>query len=530
MTPSGRFPRFRAPQGDGEVLCVPSECDLPAFLEQNRHRRELANVEWHGQSLTEIAREARREIVAAAMKYTSAYADVGDAHDPDGPLVFTGHQPEIFHPGVWLKNFVSHRLAVNCGGTAINLIIDSDLCRRPIIRVPSGTTDQLQFEMVALDRADREVPFEERTIADESLWTSFGERVTRLIAPLGPEPMIEDWWPTVVRASKGNDNLGRSIAQARHQWELRWGARLLDLPQSYVCRSRAFRLFATELLLRAAEFRDAYNAALVDYRLAHHIKNHAQPMPNLAEVDGWLETPFWLWSSSNGSQRRGLFVRKSGQELELSDRHEFTTRLSADANSAVEQLGRLEAEGIKIRTRALATTLFARLLLADLFIHGIGGAKYDQVSDEICASFFGVPLQAYATISGTLRLPIAVPAETSRAVNKLRQELREHRFHPEKHRSKMAAPLDGIGQIDELIASKQQWIDSPKTHKNAGKRHRAITETNRKLQGFLAHHRIVVESELAAARIAASTEQLRNSREHAYCLFPERMLRNFFGV
>ena len=47
------------------------------------------------------------------------------------------------------------------------------------------------------------------------------------------------------------------------------------------------------------------------------------------------------------------------------------------------------AAGIRLRTRALTTTMFARFLLGDLFVHGIGGAKYDELGDEIARGFFG---------------------------------------------------------------------------------------------------------------------------------------------
>ena len=36
-----------------------------------------------------------------------------------------------------------------------------------------------------------------------------------------------------------------------------------------------------------------------------------------------------------------------------------------------------------LRPRALTLTLFARLCVADFFIHGIGGGKYDEVTDRI---------------------------------------------------------------------------------------------------------------------------------------------------
>ena len=39
--------------------------------------------------------------------------------------------------------------------------------------------------------------------------------------------------------------------------------------------------------------------------------------------------------------------------------------------------------GNKIRPRAITTTMFSRLFFSDVFIHGIGGAKYDTITDEI---------------------------------------------------------------------------------------------------------------------------------------------------
>src|SRR5207253_1004951 len=97
-----------------------------------------------------------------------------------------------------------------------------------------------------------------------------------------------------------------------------------------------------------------------------------------------LEAPFWIWSTDDPRRHR-LFVRQRGDELVLSTHAGIEATLSitpeSDAQTAVAQLLALEERGIRIRTRALITTLAARLLLGDLFLHGIGGAKYDQVTD-----------------------------------------------------------------------------------------------------------------------------------------------------
>ena len=93
----------------------------------------------------------------------------------------------------------------------------------------------------------------------------------------------------------------------------------------------------------------------------------------------------------------------------------------------------LAARGIKIRTRALSTTLFARLLLSDLFLHGIGGAKYDQVTNQIAEQFFGFALPEFAAVSATLRLPICcIRIASDEQSADLRQQLRELDYHPER--------------------------------------------------------------------------------------------------
>ncbi len=50
--------------------------------------------------------------------------------------------------------------------------------------------------------------------------------------------------------------------------------------------------------------------------------------------------------------------------------------------------------------------MFARLVLSDVFIHGIGGAKYDQLTDAIVRRFFGVEPPGYLVATATLKLPL----------------------------------------------------------------------------------------------------------------------------
>src|SRR5262249_59771978 len=119
--------------------------------------------------------------------------------------------------------------------------------------------------------------------------------------------------------------------------------------------------------------------------------------------------------------RRPLFVRQLASTIELraggddAPFAEIPLGPDREACCAVEQLLTLPARRIRLRTRALTTTMFARLVLGDLFVHGIGGAKYDELGDEIDRAFFGFEPPAFLTLSMTLWLgPGVHPASPER--------------------------------------------------------------------------------------------------------------------
>jgi hypothetical protein len=278
-------------------------------------------------------------------------------------------------------------------------------------------------------------------------------------------------------------------------------------------------------------FAEAYNGALADYRRAHGIRNRAQPVSNLAIRDGWLQTPFWAWTSEN-PKRRSVFVRSGARGFQISDLKSFERALPLDgaqgnsAEEAVEILGVWEQEGLKLRSRALMTTMFARLAVADLFIHGIGGAKYDEATDAICERFFGAAPPRFATISGTLRLPIARTGMEAGGIARLQMKLRDLKYHPER----FVAPAGGVPREDgyaALVAEKQRWVETVKTPLNAAERHRAIVQANEALQPCVAAERMSAERELSNAGERRRADRILNSREYAFCLFTTERLQEF---
>src|SRR5437660_1086435 len=113
---SSEIDRLSAPQEDGGLLVWPAADSLPALIERNRRLRRDNPVELLG----------RR------------------APSPEEPpVVMSGHQPEFFHPGVWIKNVAAARLSERVGGRAICLAVDSDASEKLALRWPERRDDRL---------------------------------------------------------------------------------------------------------------------------------------------------------------------------------------------------------------------------------------------------------------------------------------------------------------------------------------------------------------------------------------------------
>ena len=176
---------------DGGTLIDPPPGVARLWFDANAQRRLTADCDLQGRSLADLSSEVQSQLVRAAAAYTAEYRDVSlPVVDDAAPartfgehaaaatprLMLAGHQPQLFHPGVWFKNFVLSRLARQIGAVPVNLVIDSDTCKTVSLRVPGGSVAQPVVESIAFDEASDEIPFEERRIVDQPTFESFGER------------------------------------------------------------------------------------------------------------------------------------------------------------------------------------------------------------------------------------------------------------------------------------------------------------------------------------------------------------------
>src|SRR5688572_3924394 len=116
MELASEFRSLRAPQGDGQKLIRPPWPTLPDVVLANRQQLASYDCDFQGRRLSSLAADARRHLAQRAVSYTSRYRDVPSlllrlASSDDSPFILSGHQPQLFHPGVWYKNFVLGGLA-----------------------------------------------------------------------------------------------------------------------------------------------------------------------------------------------------------------------------------------------------------------------------------------------------------------------------------------------------------------------------------------------------------------------------------
>ena len=179
--------------------------------------------------------------------------------------------------------------------------------------------------------------------------------------------------------------------------------------------------------------------------------------------------------------------------------------------------------GFKIRTRALTTTMFARLCLADLFIHGIGGGIYDELTDGIIQNYFQMSAPGFLVLSATLLLPLPRYPEAAQQARILARRGRDLLYKPELFAERTA-------EVAAMIRAKQAWIASPiATHDQRTERFAQIRVLNARLAPFVQLPLMQTQTKLEECQRLVAVNEVASRRDYAFCLYPEEMLRTFFA-
>jgi hypothetical protein len=529
--------RLRAPAIDGGLLAEPPPGELAARLADNAARLAGWDHDFQGRPASWLRATVRREVLTQAQAYLRRHRLAGTSLDLDDflrsgrPLIVTGHQPELFHPGVWIKNFVAHAIAGARQGVALNLIVDNDIPKSTAILVPVQVAGGMRTARVDFDRWGSDAPFEDSRVLEEEQFQTFATRVHEAAGGLVQGPLLNEFWPKVLARRPEARTHGSRFSLARRELEAEWGVTNLEVPMSVVCQTDGFLWFVSHLLAQLPRYLQVHNAALAEYRGRHGIRSKNHPVAALADDGEWREAPFWIWRADQ-PRRRPLLARQhaGGIDLRIGGEDEVLMELPLSAERsaccAVERLRELAAQSIRLRTRALTTTLFSRFLLGDLFIHGIGGAKYDELGDEVSRRFLGIEPPGFLTVSMTLWLGLAGRPPVPAGVTAIDRELRDLQHNPERH---LAEPVSE--EIRSMIQRKREAIAGPVTSRALrAARCKVIRSCNEWLRAAVEDRRVELLGLKAQARQDLRSLRVARNREFSFVLHSAERLRGAFQV
>jgi hypothetical protein len=398
------------------AVAVPAYATWIELARANRVALDGATAAVGGAPLGAVRRQARADVLALAEAYTASLGIEVPPRRAD-LVLGTGHQPLLVHPGIWVKYLALARL-VPPDGVGLNVIVDSDAVEQVAADVPRAD-GRLRRSRVILAEGGPDRPLETIPAPDGAAWRAFAAAVDEHLATID-EPDVGVGWTRarsrLLSAPRGD--LAAAVTAVRRGLE---GPRpYLDLPVSRLAQTTAFRRFALALLAEAPRFAEVHNRCLAGYREHYGIRTAAQPFPDLAIDLGLVEAPFWF---VHGERRWPVFVRPETGTLIAADR--AIGRLPDDPDDAA--LARLP-----LRPRALTLTAFVRLVVTDLFVHGVGGGRYDRATDAVVREFFGFAPPAYAAVTATLHLPFDGAGSIDAERLRLRRRLLDLQHNPDR--------------------------------------------------------------------------------------------------
>ena len=535
---------FTIPKNNREIFIKPAYEDIPGLIDLNKERFRSYGFDINGIPFSEFRERVRSETLKKAGEYTEGIKSfcsrlniagtenlpcIDDTYKSGRNIIATGHSPILAHPGVMIKHGLVNSIAKKVDGVGINMVVDNDACHDDYLNIPNINGPDSSVERIEFISGLYNLAFEEIRYTDSAQLTAFKESVLKVLHSPDMKKTFEDFINPVIRLSGETLGFTDLFTCARHAFLLRFGIGNLEVPVSLISETEPFLNFFLHITANARSVVNIYNAKLGEYRRLKKISSRANPLPDLMEKGYVVELPFWVWCE--GEPRKSLYASVADNsrisvicEDKIIEHFDFGENSSSSEN--LNRLGDLISKGIKIRPKAIVNTMYSRMFLSDLFIHGIGGAKYDLVTDEIIREFFGVEPPAYATVSATLHLPYKPFNVSNDDVTALKHVIKDMGYNPDKYAS--GEIMEDAG-MKSMVSEKKELI-AGEAH-NSEEKHRAF-ERLKELNDLMKEEiRPLVEekeNELEDLEKRLKYNSIVTNREYPFCIYPESILGELF--
>lgn len=409
------------------------------------------------------------------------------------PIVMSGHQAQLWHPGIAAKLFALKAIASRTRACPVWLVVDTDEGDGTSLRYPTQSAKSVLGSRVA---------------ALSSKLAIEGPAPSRLPPCLRPPRSLSlrtetDAHPAIAASLASLAQLLSQVAAASSLTQdsslANTLTRILQLSPALRDAFAGVHIITTSALTRTAAFASllstlctdpqAPSSALALYNAASlaHPEARLRPLKKTdAANNTQFELPLWWLSANASTPRTPAFVQQSSQGWSL-----------------------VQQPNAQLATRAITTTLLLRRFACDLFLHGLGGGIYDAALATWCNLALSQSPSPFAALvphgaaslapaivaSGTLRLPLAPDDATSRSIARDASLLHRARHNP--------ALLGDASSQARKLALAQDIAEAPKHARRA---------LFRDMHALIERSRDAAPSALAAAAAqqALAQSQARN--------------------
>ncbi|HVU64895.1 MAG TPA: hypothetical protein VHC70_13020 [Phycisphaerales bacterium] len=460
-----------------------------------------------------MAEETQISIRPSGREWSAMLAADGDARSRrfreelglpvDRPVIVSGHQAQVWHPGILAKAMASRAAADRVGGAGgeraafVWLVVDQDDHEPFEVRYPVRLADgRLERRVWRMDggaglAGHEHVPTANRAIARRVTAPSLapGEAFASAGVGAGLERIAG-----AMRGREGEASAARQVALAT-----------MDLMRE-VCPADAV-VFATAIA-RTTLFAEVVARLRADARAARESYNAAvreHPGAGVAELAA-DELPLWHVPAKIGAARRKVTAAMLGS-----------------------------APATELAPRALLMTGLMRWAGGDLFVHGLGGAGadgaggYDCITSRWLKDWLGAALAPTAMVTATVRLEIPAPggAITPEQIARARWVA-----HSARHRPSLLGDSQAEAARGEAVATlrRLRWKRDAASKRLKLEAYRGLHRTLEGVRARRAADLARLEAEAASAASRREEAEIIADRTWAWPLYEAGQIAGLRGA
>jgi hypothetical protein len=432
---------FKIPEKDGEFLCIPSPASIHQLIQSNKEKMKAHDFNIEMEDVHCFRKKVREKIIRFSINFTSELAVkfyLDDDTNTD-TFILTGHQPIFYHPGIIVKNLLLNKIGVGERAKAINLIVDTDNFKELSAHIPAYNNGIKKIKETLLSNPSH-TPYEFASAPTWETFQLFAKKIEKNLSHPQFKNLYENFLKFVKAAGEEKrdfKNISHFMTFIRRRYENEVESRYLEAPVSYICDMDEFLIFFISIAKNSERFAQIYNFHLERYRIGHKLRYPANPFPNLKMDGKRFELPFWHFYNN---KRNEVFVECNTDEIVIlfDDYGDINFKI----NEIEKGIELIKKGNIKIRPKAISFTLFVRMFISDIFIHGVGGAKYDRITDEIIRDFYEVEPPEFITASLTLFPSVTLKDENHlEKIKELEEKIRDMKYNPDRYIESVQYPL-----------------------------------------------------------------------------------------